>query len=394
MHTDFNSQSPQTYSTPWLTSDFHVDPAKGSQRDTHPPLFASPTHGNDSSVSPPNAHYFPQGHPFNHSQHHGNQPIVYPESSQRTLMDDNRPIYDTLSRPTNAPTRAAVLPGSSDPTRATGMMSRHAASPPDYARYTATREIHRRMYPLNTLDTSLVSRHYRLSAPSSQSSPQDPSPSMTNMLTEFTFSLGCTPISSPTSPISLPPNKPDLQPSMLTLQMNSLDVVDDPDSRTLIESRVDTSRQKYEQILSPTVGSLSPINETRSQRAPYAHDNMFNGANPARSDSSLSNSSNSTQESDCPLDRYSSFPNGEGARGRTSIPRSAGFPGRPSRKNKMHPCSICGKLFPRPSGLDTHMNSHNGKKRTSHSIFIDCLTVLPIASFENFSVQVFSPRLP
>ncbi|KAK7441033.1 hypothetical protein VKT23_016815 [Stygiomarasmius scandens] len=28
------------------------------------------------------------------------------------------------------------------------------------------------------------------------------------------------------------------------------------------------------------------------------------------------------------------------------------------RKSKMHPCSICGKPFPRPSGLSIHMNTH------------------------------------
>jgi hypothetical protein len=358
MHADFNSQSPQTY-TPWLAPNFDVDPSKGSQCDTHPHLFTPSAHGHDCSVSPPNAHYVPQEQPFRHSPHHGNQPIVYPESSQRTLMDDTgpyRPMYDTPSRQTSPPARAAVL-------------SRSFASLPP--RYTAMRETYPNMHPLNTSDTSLASHHYRVPNPSSQSSPQDPSPthhSMNNMYTEFTLSLlpGRTPISSPTSPISLFPNKPDLRPTMLTLQVNSLDVVDDPDNHTtlssLIESRMEISGHKYEQIFSPTVPSLSPMNETRSQRAPYARDNMFNGANPARSDSSLSNSSTSTQESDFPPVQYSSFPNGEGARGRTSISKSASPPGRTSRKNKMHPCNICGKQFPRPSGLGTHMNSHNGKK--------------------------------
>lgn len=37
---------------------------------------------------------------------------------------------------------------------------------------------------------------------------------------------------------------------------------------------------------------------------------------------------------------------------------------RPSqKKSKMHQCKVCQKLFPRPSGLATHMNSHSGAKR-------------------------------
>ena len=35
------------------------------------------------------------------------------------------------------------------------------------------------------------------------------------------------------------------------------------------------------------------------------------------------------------------------------------------KKSKMHQCTVCFKLFPRPSGLATHMNSHSGAKRTS-----------------------------
>ncbi|KAJ7061000.1 hypothetical protein C8F01DRAFT_178907 [Mycena amicta] len=32
------------------------------------------------------------------------------------------------------------------------------------------------------------------------------------------------------------------------------------------------------------------------------------------------------------------------------------------RQQKMHPCGRCGKAFPRPSGLRTHMNSHNNER--------------------------------
>ncbi|KAF8155562.1 hypothetical protein B0H34DRAFT_635627, partial [Crassisporium funariophilum] len=32
------------------------------------------------------------------------------------------------------------------------------------------------------------------------------------------------------------------------------------------------------------------------------------------------------------------------------------------KKSKMHECELCGKKFPRPSGLRTHMNTHNNAK--------------------------------
>jgi hypothetical protein len=38
---------------------------------------------------------------------------------------------------------------------------------------------------------------------------------------------------------------------------------------------------------------------------------------------------------------------------------------RRKRPSKMHECPICQKLFPRPSGLAIHQNTHSGKKRTS-----------------------------
>ena len=34
------------------------------------------------------------------------------------------------------------------------------------------------------------------------------------------------------------------------------------------------------------------------------------------------------------------------------------------KRSKMHECQQCKKLFPRPSGLATHMNTHSGAKRT------------------------------
>ncbi|KAF9528438.1 hypothetical protein CPB83DRAFT_766940, partial [Crepidotus variabilis] len=32
------------------------------------------------------------------------------------------------------------------------------------------------------------------------------------------------------------------------------------------------------------------------------------------------------------------------------------------KKSKMHECDVCQKKFPRPSGLKTHMNTHNNER--------------------------------
>lgn len=52
-----------------------------------------------------------------------------------------------------------------------------------------------------------------------------------------------------------------------------------------------------------------------------------------------------------------------GADGRPLDPK----PSRPgsAKRSKMHQCNICSKWFPRPSGLATHLNSHNGLRRES-----------------------------
>jgi hypothetical protein len=43
-----------------------------------------------------------------------------------------------------------------------------------------------------------------------------------------------------------------------------------------------------------------------------------------------------------------------------------------SKRSKMHQCTVCEKWFPRPSGLQTHMNSHSGMKRKGDNIVDDC----------------------
>jgi hypothetical protein len=99
--------------------------------------------------------------------------------------------------------------------------------------------------------------------------------------------------------------------------------------------------------------SQSPI-ENKGGDRPYGV--------PSRRASSQSGGSHqgSTSESD-----VSSFPNGIGVGDQSSNAAGSGSASGAPRKNKMHRCPLCDKLFPRPSGLATHMNSHSGAKRAS-----------------------------
>lgn len=375
-HADFNSQPSPTYRPGWSGPNF--ESSKGSC-DAHPTTFPSLAHGGESSTSPTNPHYYTQDPPYDHAPHHMNQTIVYPESSQRTLMDDtvtHRPTYDIASTHIEAQARVALFSGSSDPARTTGIKFHGTTS----SLVTSASLLDRPSYTypaMHPLTTSFTSHEYRAAAPSPQHSPQDPSslhrPFATGLALSFLSSPSST---SPSSPISLFNHKLDRRPpAVLTLEMQSL-TVGDPENHSslssVVESMGDTSgpEHKHEQLFSSTVASMIGT-PTSASGSPYAHD-MFakEVSDPARSNSSLSGSSGSAPESDRPASPYSSFPNGVGVRGRTSVPTSGAT--RTSRKNKMHRCKVCGKSFPRPSGLNTHMNSHNGKKRKFECYLLIC----------------------
>ncbi|EIW78626.1 hypothetical protein CONPUDRAFT_138810 [Coniophora puteana RWD-64-598 SS2] len=53
-------------------------------------------------------------------------------------------------------------------------------------------------------------------------------------------------------------------------------------------------------------------------------------------------------------------------KGKEKAPTKEAQPKKPRRKSKYHDCPVCGKAFPRPSGLATHMNSHTGSRRQFH----------------------------
>ncbi|KAG5646333.1 hypothetical protein DXG03_003656 [Asterophora parasitica] len=46
----------------------------------------------------------------------------------------------------------------------------------------------------------------------------------------------------------------------------------------------------------------------------------------------------------------------------STLTKPQSLPTAKKKKSKMHECEVCGKMFPRPSGLKTHMNTHNNLK--------------------------------
>lgn len=78
------------------------------------------------------------------------------------------------------------------------------------------------------------------------------------------------------------------------------------------------------------------------------------GAGPSDHPNSYARSDPSSSQ---PYTRMSSQPSSSSTLASTSSP--------PAKKaSKTHECSICHKVFPRPSALRTHMNTHDGLKRT------------------------------
>jgi hypothetical protein len=372
-HVGFENQHISTYHS-WPGSPFDSSEESGI---IQPPPFTSSLHRSETSSPPSNTHFaLTQGAAF-HSPHGGNQPIVYPESSQRTLMDDTPylPEYEVPSRPADTPPQAAVLSGGPDPARLPRMSideaTRHLIGPSDRYSHNAGRDTFPSRHQQNTSEPSLAPHQYSVVAQSPQAPPHSHDlpltpRAMNNMMAEFSLSFIPPATPSPlASPISPYPDRTALRPSMLTLQMGSLEVVDDPGNHatlsSLMESSGNMSDNTHGRVFSPVTESSSPTSETRNLRAPYSQDSTYIGRynHVSQSESSLSSPSSSTPESESPPS-YSSFPNGVGAHGRTST--SATTARGTSRKNKMHRCGLCQKLFPRPSGLATHMNSHNGAK--------------------------------
>ncbi|KLO19390.1 hypothetical protein SCHPADRAFT_898956 [Schizopora paradoxa] len=98
-------------------------------------------------------------------------------------------------------------------------------------------------------------------------------------------------------------------------------------------------------------------------------DHGHGGSKPAKSQNPLSSSSSSIARSRPSVQgTKEAKPNSSAANTKephyktVKVDHPSSAPGEPPKKVKMHQCPVCDKLFPRPSGLDTHMNSHSGAR--------------------------------
>ena len=304
------------------------------------------------------------------------RPISHPESSQRTMMNDPPHPHIYTNPPSSL--RPAIVTGQSD-------LSFFPAHHPAPRRRTASTE------DLNHNRGDPYPRHIQRTQSSFPSSAQRYSPNSavspgTQVMNPMMNRLSFAPLPSPTysasssssaSPITPYVDRSSLRPGMSTLQIQShtLEPVEDPENRSTYYSFIDSGGSwKSNNDKNPQTvldNSLLPpsIYDRQGGRQPPSSGRYPSGGidhlGPVpNSESSTGSLSPYSSESDAsPIDSsiYHGIepPRHPSASASTSDDSARGS----SRKNKMHQCQICLKWFPRPSGLDTHMNSHTGAKR-------------------------------
>lgn len=151
---------------------------------------------------------------------------------------------------------------------------------------------------------------------------------------------------------------PRVGPALLTLQLsnNLLRPVEDPENEQIIQSLHNTELSGDDDT--DSAGSLTPS-------TPESHkDIILDGADPVKQGHCNSEMVIGTSHS-CLVPTPQSSPRKCSRSTPTTCRSKSGKKLRP----KMHECLECGKKFPRPSGLSTHMNSHSGEKRMSQLTF-------------------------
>lgn len=155
-----------------------------------------------------------------------------------------------------------------------------------------------------------------------------------------------------------------LQPSVMTFQLSEtrLQPVDDPENRHTLRRMLDMNivADDESEVTHPPPSSISPFSSSTpfrgarlqgpGMRLQHANEKLI-GTNQYRVPMASSNivpSPSTRSPTNTRLGDQS--PTGSS---------------RQTKKSKMHQCEQCKKLFPRPSGLATHLNSHTGAKRMS-----------------------------
>ena len=154
-----------------------------------------------------------------------------------------------------------------------------------------------------------------------------------------------------------------LQPSVMTFQLSDtkLQPVDDPENRHTLRRLLDMSiiADHESEVTHPLPSSTFPSSSSI----------RFGGAKLQGPSMRLQHDGEKLTRSSqyrVPVASSNSIPfpspyNPTNARVGDQRPPSL----KQQKKSKMHQCEQCKKMFPRPSGLATHMNSHSGAKRMS-----------------------------
>ena len=166
----------------------------------------------------------------------------------------------------------------------------------------------------------------------------------------------------PSRNVDLPPqhmyHAQALQPSVMTFQLSNTmwQPVDDPENGQMIRGSPDMS------IVADDESEFIHPSPSPSSNFPPSMSFVQGPSMRLRHDSERAQ----TSQFRVPVPTSNSIPFSSPhspTNSRGGDQRPPGF--KQQKKSKMHQCQQCGKMFPRPSGLATHMNTHSGAKRMS-----------------------------
>lgn len=150
-------------------------------------------------------------------------------------------------------------------------------------------------------------------------------------------------------------------PSIMTFRLGrrSLRPVTDPDSARILENFDDADEDTSEDSWESLSSSSSPL---------YSPSSFYDGRAVGSCGDAIGRTVTvvASPTETCSSYTLDEIPSVYGPSGNTHSPAPRNTKPRTtgsSKKSKMHECEICHKIFPRPSGLKTHMNSHSGAKR-------------------------------
>ncbi|KAG0706956.1 hypothetical protein DFH29DRAFT_1018529 [Suillus ampliporus] len=301
-----------------------------------------------------------------HQQHLSpatSQSVGYPESSQRTTSAfPSSALYDPQNFDyfTSSTLLSASVPH-----------NRHRAShiPPDDRGWVSGQDVEQ----INlTADLDIQPLNYpggqsptgRVQASPDSASAEHTCPDDSDMETGLVMSQMMVHFQVHTPPPSVDMTRPVTDqdspiPSIMTFRLGrqSLRPVTDPDNARILESFDDPDEDASEE----SCESLSPSSPPLLSPSSF-YDRSTAGSCGDVIGTAVGVASPKERCSSYTPDEIHSFNDPDGnihsPAPLNTKPRTTGS----SKRSKMHQCTICLKIFPRPSGLNTHMNSHSGAK--------------------------------